>query len=286
VRSTERVLDILEAISRHPRGLTLAQASREVGIPRSTAHGVVHALLNRGYLHMTGDGTLAVGVRLLELGGLFAARMNLIKEFQFVAPRMAAECGETIQMAIVDGSEAVFVAKEDGTNPPHVSSYIGRRALAHTTGAGKAFLAALPQSELDRLYAGDELLPQATPLSISTRTALMSEIKTIRRVGYAHDNEEAYEGLQCVAAPVLGQDGSPIAAISITLLSVRATPSRLTELAGLVVRGAQEVSGRMGFSGSRVTDPATHAPGHLLFSQGQSPSAAHAIGRADAVERS
>lgn len=252
MRSTERVLDILEAIARYPRGLTLAQVSREVGVPRSTAHGVVHDLLRRGYLHMSGAGTFAIGVRLLELGGLFAARMDLIREFQVVAPRMAAKCGETIQLAIVDGTEAVFVAKEDGTNPPHLSSYVGRRGPAHTTAVGKAFLSALPQSELDRLYPDDAPLPQATQRSISTKSALFNQLQAARRAGYAHDNEEAYDGLQCVAAPILGQGASPIAAISITLLSVRVTPARLKELAELVVSGAQEISARMGYPGAWV----------------------------------
>ena len=250
MRSTERVLDILEAISRYPHGLTLAQVSREVGVPRSTAHGVVHALLKRGYLHMSGAGTFAVGVRLLELGGVFAARMDLIREFQFVAPRMAARCGETIQLAILDGTEAVFVAKEDGTNPPHLSSYVGRRGPAHTTAVGKAFLAALSQPDLDQLYPEDSVLPQATPRSISTKSALLNELRATRRAGYAHDNEEAYDGLQCVASPILGQGANPIAAISITLLSVRVTPARLKELAELVESGAREISARMGYSGT------------------------------------
>jgi DNA-binding IclR family transcriptional regulator len=128
---------------------------------------------------------------------------------------------------------------------------IGSRLPAYCTSLGKAMLAFLPDDEIDRLYESSVQLAPRTKNTITTLARLKSELATIRRRGYAVDQQETTEGVVCVGSPILGPDGRPEAAISLAGLTAGISAGALESLGRTVARAASQVSGARG--GTRAT---------------------------------
>ena len=248
VKSALRVLDIFELLAHHPDGLSLSEISTELTIPKSSAHGLLFTLLSRGYLRVgRHDRTYRLGARLFELGSGYMAGTDLLSDGQEVVRAMARACDETVHLALLSGDEVLYVAKEEGTNTIRMVSAVGKRFPAYGTGVGKMLLSALTPAELDRLYPPDKPLAPITPRTITDPAAFRQELAETRRRGYATDFEESTPGLSCIAAPVFGSDGAVVAAISVSVPSVRFTAERQSALRLLVQQSADRLSRILGY---------------------------------------
>jgi DNA-binding IclR family transcriptional regulator len=248
VKSALRVLDIFELLAQHPDGLSLSEIAGALGIPKSSAHGLLATLLGRGYLRAgRHERTYRLGVRLFELGSGYMESTDLLTDGQEIVRDMARACDETVHLAILLGNEVLYVAKEEGTNTVRMVSAVGKRFPAYATGVGKMLLAALTPPELDALYPPSQPLAPITPHTIIDPAAFRHELAESRRRGYATDFEESTPGLSCIAAPVFGSNGDQVAAISVSVPSVRFTAERQTSLRPLVQQGADRLSRILGY---------------------------------------
>jgi IclR family KDG regulon transcriptional repressor len=245
VGAASRALDVLDVFLTEPGPLTIAQIGQRVDIPRSTLHELVYTLRERGYLEAEGDG-FRLGLRLFELGSRYRARLDLAAAGQEEARGIVDACSETSQVAMLDGTEVVYIAKVDGTDALRLVSEVGLRLPATCTGVGKALLASLPDAELDARYPTDADLPVMTPNSIRTRRALKTELAATRARGYALDDCESNIAVRCVAAPVIDRSGAAVAAISVSVPTVRWTEGSERQLASLVRRASTRLSRRVG----------------------------------------
>ncbi len=248
VKSALRVLDIFELLAQHPDGLILSEIAAALGIPKSSAHSLIYTLLARQYLREGWhDRKYRLGPRIFEIGSGYAASTDLLADGQEVVRATARACDETVHLAILDGAEVVYVAKEEGTNTVRMVSAVGRRFPAYGTGVGKMLLSDLPAVELDALYPpGKPLLP-ITKKTITDAAAFRRELALTHARGYALDCEESTPGLCCIAAPVYGKDGDMVAAISVSVPSVRFTPDRRHDLRMLVQANALNLSHILGY---------------------------------------
>jgi IclR family transcriptional regulator, KDG regulon repressor len=245
VAAVSRALDVIEVFMTVPGPLTIAQIGQRVDIPRSTLHELVYTLRERGYLDADSDG-FRLGLRLFELGSRYRSRLDLAAAGQEEAQEIVDACDETSQVAILDGTEVVYIAKVEGTNVLRLVSAVGLRLPATCTGVGKALLASLPLGELDARYPTDADLPVMTPNSIRTRRALHAELEATRARGYALDDCESNIAVRCVAAPVIDGSGAAVAAISVSVPTVRWTAGTERQLANLVRRAGTRLSRRIG----------------------------------------
>lgn len=249
VKSALRVLDIFELLARHPDGISLSAIAAELHIPKSSAHGLLATLLNRGYLRPgRHDRTYRLGVRLFELGSAYLAGADLLADGQEVVRDLARACDETVHLAILTGNEVLYIAKEEGTNTVRMVSAMGKRFPAHGTGVGKMLLAALDPAELDQLYPPVEPLAAITSHTITDPQAFRRELAETRRRGYATDLEESTPGLCCIAAPIFNSDGAVVAAISVSVPNVRFTAERQASLRALVLQSAERLSRTLGYA--------------------------------------
>lgn len=247
VKSALRVLDIFELLAQHPEGMSLSEIAGALRIPKSSAHNLIYTLLARHYLREGWhDRKYHLGPRLFEIGSGYAASTDLLADGQEVVRATARACDETVHLAILDGAEVVYVAKEEGTSTVRMVSAVGRRFPAYGTGVGKMLLSALLPAELDRLYPPDAGLPPITDKTITDPDEFRRELALTRARGYALDCEESTPGLCCIAAPVYGRDGDMVAAISVSVPSVRFTPQRQDELRKLVQENAANLSHILG----------------------------------------
>lgn len=243
-----RGLDILELFLEPNNGLRVPEITEKLGIPRASAHELVGALADRGYLQAVSEppSRYALGVRAFRLGGAYERDLDLVSMSRESARRVAAECGETVQVVIREGRFAVFIVRIDSTHSIRLVSDVGSSIPAHCTAGGKVLLAALDSNEVNALFPDDDSLPAMTAQSINSKERLLMELETTRERGWAEENSESNENVACVAAPILDRSGTCIAAMSISTPTMRWGEKQREDYRKLVIRGAREVSTSLG----------------------------------------
>lgn len=253
VPAVTRALDILELFLDGDGTLSAPEITRKLQLPRTTVHELVTTLTARSYLVPVPGrpGRYRLGVRTYQLGSRYAEELDLAAEGRQVARQVAETCDETVHVAILEGTDVIYVAKVDSTHAVRMVSAAGRRLPAHCTSVGKMLLASLPSEELDaRLPAGqDATLPALTPNSLTSPDELREALAEIRRRGVAFEERESNPDVSCVAAPVRDRSGEVVAALSISVPMIRWSGERRDDLAKLAARGAEELSERLGYRG-------------------------------------
>ncbi|MGJ7906931.1 IclR family transcriptional regulator [Actinopolyspora sp. H202] len=247
VPALQRAFDILELFLDEPE-LSAPEITGKLGLPRTTVHELLSTLVERGYLVPSGRGgaRYRLGVRGFQLGSAYAERLDLAREGQLVAEEVAAECNETVHLGIREGTEVLYIAKVDSGHPVRMVSAVGRRLPAHCTAVGKALLASLSKRELDELY-GSEKLRAMTDNSLTDLTSLRAELDDVAEHGRSREYCESNDAVACVAAPVHDHYGVVVAAMSIAVPILRWSETAASELTGTVMRGAENLSERLGY---------------------------------------
>lgn len=208
-----RSLTLLAAFHSTDTVVSLAELNRRTGIPKSTAHRLLAELAEWQVVERIGTG-FRVGMRLFELGQLAPVQRGIREAAAPFLADLVEATHQTVHLAILDGIDVVYLHKIDGRNCPPVGSRLGGRMPVYCTGVGKAMLAFAPGHVLDQVIARG--LRRRTPRTVVAPGVLGRELEAVRASGFAQEREESAVGVACVAAPVLGSDGRPIAAISVT----------------------------------------------------------------------
>lgn len=247
VPAVTRAFDILELFLDRP-SLSVPEIIERLGLPRTSVHELINTLTERDYLIPTpGQPTrYRLGIRLFQLGNVFAEQLDLVQEAREIARKVAAECDETVHVAVLDGADVVYIAKVDSTHSVRMVSAVGRRLPAHCTGVGKALLSGLSADALDARCPRDRELPGMTPRSITSPARLRARLEEIRESGLSYDECESNDAVYCVAAPVYDHTGGMVAAMSISVPSIRWNAERRDAWGELIRRGAAELSQRLG----------------------------------------
>ena len=203
VKSAYRALDVLEAMAAGPA--TLSELSRRLDIPKSSLHALLRTQADRGW----------VEPEVFE---------SLDRPRHDATDRLAAQTDETVQQALLDGDEVVYLAKRDSAHPVRLMSSLGSRLPAHATALGKALLAAREDSDLRDVL--DPPLRALTARTITTWESLRAELEATRERGYAVDDGETADGLRCFAVTVPQEDWRegtcpPTDAISVSVPTFR-----------------------------------------------------------------
>ncbi len=243
-----RALDILELFLTGT-DYSAPEITARLGLPRTTVHELLTTLVARSYLAPDPDkpNRYRLGIRVFQLGSAFAERLDLARESQAISREVAAACDETVHVAVLDGTDVVYIAKVDSTHPVRLVSAVGRRLPAHCTGVGKMLLSGLSEEALDARYPKDRPLPAMTPRSITSPTRLKQHLAEIRQRGLAYDYCESNDAAACVAAPVYDASGAMVAAMSISVPILRWNDQRREELGHLVAEGARRLSTQLGY---------------------------------------
>ena len=171
VPAVTRALDILELFLDGDGTLSAPEITRRLQLPRTTVHELVTTLAARHYLvPLPGQpGRYRLGVRPYQLGSRYAEQLDLAAEGRQVARSVAETCDETVHVAILEGTDVIYIAKVDTTHAVRMVSAAGRRLPAHCTSVGKMLLASLPGDGARRAAARTAPLAAMTPNSITTR---------------------------------------------------------------------------------------------------------------------
>jgi IclR family transcriptional regulator, KDG regulon repressor len=247
--SLSKALTLLDAFSAEKPELTLSELARGCGTHKSSAFRLLSTLEAHGFVEKNAaTHGYRLGWKLMELAGRLLARYELRELAAPFMEELARRTGEIVHLSVLDGAQIVYLDKRGRSQPLTVSTTVGGRSPAHASAMGKALLAGLPEKQV-ALVLGARRLERFTPTTITDRRRLGRELEAIRRRGYALDNEEAFPGIRCVAAPLRDRSGRVLAAVSVTVPAQRLEARRQNELKNLVMDTAGRISDRIRASG-------------------------------------
>jgi DNA-binding IclR family transcriptional regulator len=246
VKSATRTLALLDLLARFPGGVTFSEILVETGWPKGSLHGLLATLKASGWIRLQPETKLySLGFRAWQVGAAYASAAKWETRAVETMTRLRDRFGETIQLAVLDGMQALYVAKVDGLHPLRLDSRVGQRLEAHATGVGKLLLASLPRDRV-AVWLADRRLERYTGHTIVDPTALLAELDRIRATGHAYDDEERTVGASCIAVGVADDAGAVVGALSISVPSIRFDAERRREALPLLRDAACELSATIG----------------------------------------
>lgn len=247
VRNAARVL---KAFSSRRRTFGVTELANELDLSTSTTHRLLRTLAEENLVEQdTGTGRYRLGLAVYDL-------IAATTEFDFthaVLPPMTVlrhRTGETVQCAVLDGREVVYVERLESPRTLRMFIDVGRRNHAHATGTGKVLLAHLTPERLDHVLDGWELAA-LTPATITDHARLRDELDQVRTQGYSLNSGESEPGATSVGAPVRDRAGGAVAAISVAGPTER-MEDNLERITRAVVEAAAIASKRLS---AAVADP-------------------------------
>jgi DNA-binding IclR family transcriptional regulator len=244
VQSVDRALSVLEILAAQGEaGVT--EVAAELGVHKSTAFRLVAVLESRGFVEQLADrGKYRLGFGVVRLAGAAAAQLDIAQEGRPICEALAADLGETVNIAILDTDRAVNVSQVRGPAALSTHNWVGQGTPLHATSSGKVLLAHAPDAVRKGVLSRDLL--RFTAATISDPEALRKQLDGIVERGWGSTVEEFEVGLNAVAAPVRDADGAVIAALSVSGPSFRMDPEDFPRVARRLTAGADELSRRLG----------------------------------------
>ncbi|RMD48729.1 MAG: IclR family transcriptional regulator [Alphaproteobacteria bacterium] len=241
-----RALDTLDRVASFGRPVRFSEVLAASPLPKATLYRLLRTLVASGMLAYDPERqTYAPGLRLVRLAHAAWAQASLAPIARPHVDSLAAETGETVHLAQLDGGQVLYVDKRHARQPLEMYSAAGKVGPAYCTGIGKAMLAALEPPALEAALAR-QAWHRYTASTITTPEALRAELERIRAEGVAFDREEHEPGIICIAAPIRTPAGRLVGGLSLTTSTARASleelagwKPRLLEAAGAIGRDAE-----------------------------------------------
>jgi IclR family acetate operon transcriptional repressor len=245
IQSVDRALYLLETIAEAGGEATLTDLSNRTGLNISTCHHLLATLIQRGFAaKVPGRRLYALGGRIIDLGHA-CLQVDLPRRAQSYMEQINAASGETVHLAALQGDSVVILAVRESRHAVRVDTgRTGRIAFPHATSVGKAIFAWLPDSEIDRIFAGG--LKRCTERTITDIGALHQALHAVRRDGYAIDREEHIPGVVCITAAIRDQAGAVIGGIGASMPAMRATDDHVARTSEEIVAAAAGLSADFG----------------------------------------
>jgi DNA-binding IclR family transcriptional regulator len=248
VQSVDRAVSVLEILAQRGEA-GVSEVAAEIDVHKSTAFRLLGALEARGLVEQTTErGKYRLGFGVVRLAGAVTGQLDVTQQGRPVCERLSEEIGETVNIAVLQEHYAVNLYQVRGPGAVGTHNWVGQLTPVHATSSGKILLAHLPEKERADVLAASGM-QKLTPHTLTARTKLEKNLVEARQRGYAVALEELEIGLHAVAAPIRSRDGEVIAAISVSGPAYRFTEERIHEHAPALMKGAEEISRRMGYLG-------------------------------------
>ena len=229
VRAVARSLDILLCFSQSEPVLSLTEIAGRIKMPKSTVHRLLATLENKRFIKRDKTtGLYHLGLRFIEMATLVLQDLDLERWAQPYLQRLCAECGETADLAVLDGEQVVYLQVVESPQRVKLAAAVGQRLPAFCTATGKAFMAYLPDERVNKI-----LSTSLTRYTDNTRVSLeelRDDLQLTRQRGFAISEQEYEKDINAVAAPILNDAGYPLMVIAIVGPSFRLSRERMMVL--------------------------------------------------------
>jgi IclR family KDG regulon transcriptional repressor len=248
IKSVVRTLTMIEALSNHRGGATITALAAELSLPKSSVFRMLNTLLEFGYVRQdpTTD-RYALGPRFLRLAASVEHGSDLRALAHPFLVELSEQTTETVHLALPVGDHMVYIDKVDSPRSVVMASRVGQQVPMHCSSLGKAYLSAMPPDER-RAVVHSLPLERRTDRTLVAPDALLKDLDTCARRGFAIDNVENEEGVRCVGAAIRGDRDAAIAALSVSAPASRLSLSAARKVGGPCANTAAQISAELGAS--------------------------------------
>ena len=244
VGTLDRGLAILGFFKTSPEA-TIPDVAEALGLSRSTTYRLAERLRELGFLETSPDSNRwRLGREAVQIGVVALQSTDVMQVAPPLLRALLQLAGEAVNLAVFDADSMVLLYREQGPQSVTISSRLGSHRPMHASSLGKAFMAAMADSER-RVLVSRLAFKRHTDTTLTSPAALDREIAEIRARGYALDRSEFEATLACCAAAVFDHRGQPVAAISVSGPAERVTP-QFERIGALVSDTARAISERLG----------------------------------------
>lgn len=243
IQVIDRAAQLLDAIARYSKPVKLKVLSADTNLHPSTAHRILHSLIDNRFVDRDANGEYQLGQRLKQLSNRLHTDVDLRAVAQPYMVKLRDKLGETINLTIREGDVVIYFEKVTPNRMMHVQQVVGSRAPLHVTAVGKLILGMGGEDEI-RSYARRTNLPAYTRNTFSSLDSLTQECLTSVRQGYALDNEEAEIDVGCIGVLLHDRTGSITAGLSLSAPIDRRKNEWITDL----VEAGKSISAQLGYS--------------------------------------
>ncbi len=244
--TVEKAIDVLFHLHQQAGPLGVSQVARALGMPKSSTHRLLSALVRRGLVERNGRGKYELGIALVTLAFGMLDREPLVAAGHSVLERHANDLGETFFLVGPRNRKLVVLDKAEGNGLLRVSPRVGATIPMHATAVGKLYLA----SEPELLSALTEPFERFTARTPTNRDELQQQVQRARQLGYALNCDEWIEGLSVAAAPISSPGGGDqkrkmAGAVAAALPSPRMAGIGEAKVVERAVAAANEIAARL-----------------------------------------
>jgi len=238
---------MLEAVAQEPDGLSNAEISRKLQIPKSSASYILRTLERQAYLNRDSDsGKYRVGLKILSLSRGALSGIDVREVALPIMRHLMEKTNLTCHLAILDGPEAVYIEKVEPQGFIRMDTWVGRRMRVHATSVGKSLVAHIPQPKLEKILS-ERGMEKRTPKTITTLPRLLKELEKVRTQGYSVDDEENNIGARCLGAPIFDQSGHIEAALGLSGTINQVNPQTMPRIIEALKDAARHISMQLGY---------------------------------------
>ncbi|VAV97347.1 Transcriptional regulator, IclR family [hydrothermal vent metagenome] len=227
-------------------GIGLSHLATHMGLAPSTVHRLLNSMGEMGYVECDPDtGLWSVGLKAFTVGNAYLKKRDFVSQARPFMKRLVAELGETVNMAILDRQNVVFIAQWECDEVMRMAVPVGTRGPLHASAVGKALLSAMNDDDVRAILKEIQFEPLTEKTHITIKS-LMAELQQVRKRGYAIDEQEQTLGMRCIAASIYNEYAEGIAAISISGPTVRLTRKDMARAGRAVRNMAAEITRAIG----------------------------------------
>jgi IclR family transcriptional regulator, acetate operon repressor len=251
IQALDRAFLILDVMADAGGEAKLTEIAASAGLNVSTCHHLISTLYNWGYVARgVNSRSYVLGSRILHLSAACLRQVDLPRRAQSFVDRLNEQTRETVQLAIMQDTNLVHLLRREARHAVRVDGGLGGKSnAAHATATGKAILAWLPPTELDRIVT-DKGLTAFTPNTVTDLERLKEELRLTRRNGFAVDREEFQLGVVCLGAAIRDHAGAVVGSIGVSSPAFRATPEYINQIKVHLIAAVDELSTELGAPGA------------------------------------
>lgn len=248
LKSVSLALRVMEELSAAPSDVGVSELSRRLGVSKATVYRLLTTLESQGFARQNPDtARYGLGAALRRIAHASVLEFDLAADARSFLDELRDVSGHTVHLAVLEGTEAVYVARAASGNPIQVASAVGDRCPAHCVSTGKVLLAYADTTVVESL-ASNGLEPY-TDLSPTSLDDLERDLERVRDEGFWINWGEWRREVRGAAAPVWGPTGTVLAAIGVCGPAAMLTDETLESLPAAVMDAAQRLSTHLGYAG-------------------------------------
>jgi DNA-binding IclR family transcriptional regulator len=247
IQTLETTIQIINCLEKLEKEAGISEISHQTGLGISIIHRHLDTLCYHRFVDQDPDNQkYRLGLRFFELGESVLQQINIGKLARPYLEDLMAQVNETVNLGVLHNDQVIFIDKIECRETLRAVSHPGKTYPLYCSGMGKALLAFLPDAKRQSILR--EIKPVAyTDKTLTDIDLIRKDLENIRKTGYALDDQEVYQGIRCLAMPILNRSGYAVASISVSGPSMRLSDEQIEKILPMLSITAEKISTNLGY---------------------------------------